>query len=57
MTKVIKQNDKYLIFETFVRDLDIVADVEPTGYINLATETLIHALKMGFLHTLFPVGG
>ena len=38
MTKVIKQNDKYLIFETFVRDLDIVADVEPTGYINLATE-------------------
>jgi len=40
MTKVIKQNDKYLIFETFVRDLDIVAQVEPTGYINLATEFL-----------------
>lgn len=40
MTKVIKQNDKYLIFETFVRDLDIVAQVETTGYINLATEFL-----------------
>ena len=40
MTKVIKQNDKYLIFETFVRDLDIVTQVEPTGYINLATEFL-----------------
>lgn len=38
MTKVIKQKDKYLVFETFVRDLDIIAQVEPTVYIHLATE-------------------
>lgn len=38
MTKVIKQKDKYLVFETFVRDLDIIAQVEPTAYIHLATE-------------------
>ena len=38
MTKVIKQKDKYLVFETFVRDLDIITQVEPTSYINLATE-------------------
>lgn len=38
MTKVIKQNDKYLTFETFVRDLDVLAQVEHTSYINLATE-------------------
>jgi len=37
MTKVIKQKDRYLVFETFVRDLDVVAQVEPTAYINLAT--------------------
>ncbi|MCR4715897.1 MAG: hypothetical protein K5656_01830 [Lachnospiraceae bacterium] len=38
MTKVIKQKDKYLIFDTFVRDLDVVTQVETTSYINLATE-------------------
>lgn len=38
MTKVIKQNDKYLTFETFVRDLDVLVQVEHTSYINLATE-------------------
>ena len=40
MTKVIKQKDKYLIFETFTRDLDVLTQVEPTSYINLATEFL-----------------
>lgn len=40
MTKVIKQKDKYLIFDTFVRDLDVVTQVETTSYINLATEFL-----------------
>ena len=40
MTKVIKQQDKYLIFDTFTRDLDVLTQVEPTSYINLATEFL-----------------
>lgn len=40
MTKVIKQKDKYLIFETFTRDLDVLTQVEQTSYINLATEFL-----------------
>ena len=38
MTKVIKQKEKYLIFETFTRDLDVLTRVEQTSYINLATE-------------------
>lgn len=40
MTKVIKQNDKYLIFETFTRDLDVFVQVDQTSYIHLATEFL-----------------
>ena len=38
MTKLVKQNDKYVMFETQVRDLDIFARIELTSYINLATE-------------------
>jgi len=40
MTKVIKQKETYLIFETYTRDLDVMTQVEPTHYINLATEFL-----------------
>jgi hypothetical protein len=40
MTKVIKQKEKYLIFETFTRDLDVLTQVEQTSYITLATEFL-----------------
>lgn len=38
MTKVIKENDEYLIFTTFTRDLDILVQTEPTAYIKVATE-------------------
>lgn len=38
MTKVIKENDDYLIFTTFTRDLDILVQTEPTPYIKIATE-------------------
>ena len=37
MTYVIKEKDKYLCFETFVRDLDVLVQVDPTSYINVAT--------------------
>jgi len=40
MTYVVKQKEKYLVFESFTRDLDVFVQVETTSYINLATEFL-----------------
>jgi len=38
MTKVVMNKEKFIIFETFVRDLDIFAAASETSYISLATE-------------------
>lgn len=37
MVNVIKENDSYLIFTPFTRDLDVLVQIEPTSYIKLAT--------------------
>lgn len=38
MSYVVKQKEDYLVFDSFVRDLDVFVQVEPTSYIHLATE-------------------
>ena len=37
MTYIVKSNEKYLVFERYVRDMDIVVNTEETSYIQLAT--------------------
>lgn len=38
MSYVVMQKEKYLVFDSFTRDLDVFVQVEPTSYVNLATE-------------------